>query len=518
MNDANASAGAKRPMVLCILDGWGNRAERENNAIALADTPNWDRMVAQWPTTQVACSGEDVGLPPGQMGNSEVGHMNLGAGRVIWQDLPRINKAIADGTLAEAPPLADFIAALRKTSGSCHLAALVSPGGVHSHEDHVVALAEIVGKAGIPVKIHAFLDGRDTPPTSSADDIARLLAAIAPLDNVSLATLCGRYFAMDRDNRWDRVEKAYDLLISATGAPTADPVAAIRASYEAGKTDEFVEPVCCGDFAGMLDGDGILVANFRADRVRELLGALVDPDFDGFERKRTIDFAAKLGMVSYSDRLDVFCETIFPNVRPENTLGQIISRAGLTQVRMAETEKYPHVTFFFNGGQEQPFKGEERILVPSPKVATYDLQPEMSAPELTEKLLQAIRSRRFDLVVVNYANGDMVGHTGSLEAAMAAARCVDDCLGQVEAAVIETDGVMLVTADHGNCEMMVDPKTGQPHTAHTLNLTPVVLVNGHRPGASLDKAGGRLADVAPTILDLMGIEKPQEMSGRSLLA
>ena len=506
---------AKGPTVLCILEGWGERANRDNNAIALAPTPNWDRMVQAWPTALLECSGENVGLPDGQMGNSEVGHMNLGGGRVIWQDLPRINNAIADGTLAQAAPLAEYVAALQRSGGTCHLIGLASPGGVHSHQDHIVALAEAVAKAGVPVRIHAFTDGRDTAPKSSADAITRLANDIASLPDVEIATVCGRYFAMDRDNRWERVVRAYDLIVSGTGARTNDPVAAIRAGYANDVFDEFVEPLCCGGYAGAKDGDGILFANFRADRVRELLGALIDPEFDGFAPNPVIKFAATLGMVSYSDRLDKFCPAIFPPVRVENTLGEVVARAGRKQMRMAETEKYAHVTFFFNGGRETPFEGEERTLVPSPKVATYDLQPEMSAPELTRELIGAITSGKFDLIVVNYANGDMVGHTGSLDAAIAAAKCVDDCIGQVERAVIDAEGVMLVTADHGNCEMMVDPDTGEPHTAHTLNPTPVVLVNCNRPDVSL--TAGRLADVAPTLLDLMGFDQPAEMTGRSLI-
>jgi len=515
MTQSTDAVSARTPTVLCILDGWGQRAETDNNAIMLADTPHWDRMVKQWPTALLECSGEFVGLPDGQMGNSEVGHMNLGAGRVIWQELPRINKAIADGSLTKAEPLASFIAALKRSGGTCHLAGLASPGGVHAHQDHIAALAGVVSRAGIPVRIHAFTDGRDTPPKSAADQIAKLAHDIASLPDVKIATICGRYFAMDRDNRWERIARAYDLIVSGTGVATSDPVASIRAGYAQGTYDEFVEPLCCVGYSGASDGDGILYANFRADRVRELLGALIDPEFDGLERKPVIQFAAALGMTSYSERLDKLCPAIFPPNRITNTLGEYLSRAGLTQMHMAETEKYAHVTFFFNGGREMPFKGEERILVPSPKVATYDLQPEMSAPELTEQLVDAISGGKFDFIVVNYANGDMVGHTGNLKAAMAAAACVDDCLGRVERAMIDAGGVMLVTADHGNCEMMRDPETGQPHTAHTLNPTPVVLVNCKQPGAAL--SAGKLADVAPTLLALMGLEKPDEMTGRSLL-
>ena len=515
MTDTPRSDRGRRPTVLCILDGWGYRAERENNAVALGATPNWDRMVKAWPTGFLDCSGENVGLPPGQMGNSEVGHMNLGAGRVVWQDLPRINNAIADGSFANAAPLADFVAALRRSGGACHLAGLVSTGGVHSHQEHIVALAGLIAKAGISVKIHAFLDGRDTPPKSAADYVSALAQAIGGMPNVEIATICGRYFAMDRDKRWDRVERSYNLMVSGDGAAFDDPVAAIRASYKAGTTDEFFEPARAKDYRGMADGDGIVHANFRADRVRELLGALVDPTFDGFARKHVVSWAATLGMVSYSNDLNPYCPAIFPPAHLNNTLGEVVASAGLTQLRMAETEKYAHVTFFFNGGAEAPLEGEERILLPSPKVATYDLQPEMSAPELTARLVEAIRSGRFDLIVVNYANGDMVGHTGSLPAAIAAVECVDDCVGQVEAAVIEAGGVMFVTADHGNCEMMVDPETGGPHTAHTLSQVPTVLVNCGVPGASL--SNGRLADVAPTLIELMGLEQPSEMTGRSLL-
>lgn len=512
---SKASDSGMCPTVLCILDGWGHRIERDSNAIALAKTPNWDRMVEVWPTSLLECSGEHVGLPEGQMGNSEVGHLNLGAGRVVWQDLPRINNAIADGSLAKAEPLVSFIEGLKISGGTCHLAGLVSPGGVHSHQDHIVTLAEVVVKAGIPVKIHAFLDGRDTSPKSATGCLANLVQAVGRFADVQIATLCGRYFAMDRDKRWERVELAYDLMVSGAGDVFDDPVAAIQASYDAGATDEFVRPACSRAYRGMADGDGILHANFRADRVRELLGAFVDPAFDGFTRKRAVFFAAALGMVSYSDQLNELCRAIFSPVYLKNTLGEVAANAGLKQLRIAETEKYAHVTFFFNGRSERPFEGEERSFIPSPKVATYDLQPEMSAPGLTSELVDAIGSGRFHLIVVNYANGDMVGHTGSLEAAILAVQCVDDCIGQVEKAVIKAQGIMLVTADHGNCEMMADPQTGAPHTAHTLNPVPAVLVNCARPGASL--ACGRLADVAPTLIDLMGLVQPNEMTGHTLI-
>jgi 2,3-bisphosphoglycerate-independent phosphoglycerate mutase len=512
MND-----GRRRgPAVLCILDGWAQREAREGNAIALAETPNWDRLVQVWPHNLLDCSGKDVGLPDGQMGNSEVGHMNLGAGRVVWQDLPRIDNAIADGSLAESPVLGEFTERLKRSGGACHLIGLVSSGGVHSHLRHIAALARLVAKEGIPVRVHAITDGRDTAPKTAPSEIAELTRLIGDCPNTEISTICGRYFTMDRDNRWERVGLAYDLLVDGEGAPFADLEGAIEANYAAGHTDEFIRPGRSECYRGMADGDGVLFANFRADRVREILGALIDPAFDGFERKRTVRFAAALGMVAYSDTLNKLCGQIFPPVYLKNTLGEVVAKAKLSQLRMAETEKYAHVTFFFNGRSETPFEGEERLLVPSPKVATYDLKPEMSAPELTDKLVDAIGSGRFDLIVVNYANGDMVGHTGDLDAAIAAVRCVDACIGRVEQAVIEANGVMLLTADHGNCEMMIDPDTGGPHTAHTLNPVPVVLINHPDPKVSLGR--GRLADVAPTLLDLMHLQQPDDMTGHTLIA
>ena len=503
------------PMVLCILDGWAQREARDGNAIALADTPNWDRLIKVWPTNVLDCSGQDVGLPDGQMGNSEVGHMNLGAGRVVWQDLPRIDNAIADGSLEKSHALAGFVEKLRQSGGTCHLAGLVSSGGVHSHLRHVAALARLVANQGVPVRVHAFLDGRDTAPKSAKGELAALEQSIDTLPDVEIATICGRYFAMDRDNRWDRVELAYNLMVAGEGTPFTDLQSAIEANYEAGFTDEFVRPGRSQTYRGMADGDGILFANFRADRVRELLGALIDPGFDGFQRKRIVAFAAPLGMVAYSEKLNKLCDVIFPPVYLENTLGEVVANAKLRQLRMAESEKYAHVTFFFNGRSETPFEGEDRVLVPSPKVATYDLQPEMSAPELTDKLVEAIGSGGFDLIIVNYANGDMVGHTGDLDAAIAAVRSVDQCVGRLEEAVIEANGVMLVTADHGNCEMMIDPQTGGPHTANLTNPVPLFHINQPHQKVSLGR--GRFADVPPTLLELMQLAQPDEMTGQSLI-
>ncbi|MDP6602938.1 MAG: 2,3-bisphosphoglycerate-independent phosphoglycerate mutase [Rhodospirillales bacterium] len=510
-----AADGPPRPVVLCILDGWGEREGRDHNAIALAQTPNWDRLSATCPRARLDASAGEVGLPPGQMGNSEVGHMNLGGGRVVMQDLPRIDAAIADGSLGDSPALVAFVERLRESGGVCHLMGLLSPGGVHSHQDHMAALARIVASAGVPVATHAFLDGRDTPPSSALGYMREFSATLGDIPGASIATVSGRYYAMDRDTRWDRVEKAYVALTEALGERAPNAEAAIEASYGAGITDEFVAPTGVDGYAGMRDGDGLLMANFRADRAREILGALVDPAFDGFTRRRTPAFAARLGAVKYSERLKAHMDSIFVPLVLENFLGQVVAEAGLRQLRIAETEKYAHVTFFLNGGREESYAGEERILVPSPGVATYDLQPEMSAFQVTDKLVEAVASARFALVIVNYANGDMVGHTGDLAAAIKAAEAIDTCLGRLAAAVTEASGVLLITADHGNAETMRNPETGQPHTAHTLNLVPLVMVNA--PPWVEGLRDGRLADVAPTVLRLMELGMPAEMSGRPLI-
>ncbi len=503
-----------KPFVLCILDGWGERRASDHNAIALAQTPNWDHLRASSPMARLQASAEDVGLPKGQMGNSEVGHMSLGGGRVVMQDLPRIDAAIADGSLARRPALTDFIARLRDGGGTCHLMGLLSPGGVHSHQDQMAALARLVNFAGVPVAVHAFLDGRDTAPASAAEYVRRFLDDVADVPGVAIATITGRYYAMDRDHRWERVEKATAALVDGRGEAADDPIGAIEASYAADVTDEFVLPTVIGAYAGMKDGDGLLMANFRADRARHILDALTDDAFTGFERRRHVAFGPLLGMVEYSASLAGAFTALFAPEPLNNILGQVIADAGLEQLRIAETEKYAHVTFFLNGGREAVFPGEERIMVPSPKVATYDEKPEMSAFELTDKLVAAIGERRFHLIVVNYANGDMVGHTGKLDAAIKAAEAIDTCLGRLEEAVSAAGGMLLVTADHGNAEIMVDGESGQPHTAHTLNPVPLVLVNGP-PGSTL--ADGGLADVAPTVLRLMGLAQPPEMTGRVLI-
>ncbi len=504
-----------RPVVLCVLDGWGQRSETENNAIAEADTPVYDRLLATCPHALLNTSGTEVGLPHGQMGNSEVGHLNLGAGRIVDQDIRRVDTAAEDGALAANPILGELIGRLQNSGGACHLMGLVSPGGVHSHQDHITALARILDDAGIQVAIHAFLDGRDTPPSSGVDYVDKLNADIAGLERTAIATVCGRYYAMDRDKRWDRVAKAYAMLTDAEGERGHDPAAAIRTSYGNEVSDEFVLPAVIGDYAGMQDGDGVLMANFRADRAREILSALVDPDFNGFERKRRVDFAAAAGMVEYSDELNRFLGALFPRASLTGIMAEMLSAAGLKQLRIAETEKYAHVTFFFNGGIETPFDGEERILVPSPKVATYDECPEMSAPEVTDRLVEAIAGDGFDFIFVNYANPDMVGHTGNMAAAVKAIAAVDACLGRLEQAVTEAGGRLLISADHGNAETMRDPTTGEPFTSHTVNDVPVLLINAPAEIGAL--SNGRLADVAPTLLALMGLEQPEQMTGRSLL-
>lgn len=509
------SSTALRPVMLVILDGWGWREDAADNAVRQARTPTFDGLMAG-PHAFLQTSGLDVGLPPGQMGNSEVGHLNIGAGRVVMQELPRIGLAIGDGSLAKNPVLVELVKALRGTGGTCHLMGLVSPGGVHAHQDHALALARILAGHRIPTVVHAFTDGRDTPPKSGAADLARLRQALP--DGVRIGTVSGRYYAMDRDNRWDRVERAYLAIAEGQGAAFADAASVMDEAYGKGVTDEFVVPVTVGGYGGMQNGDAILSFNFRADRIRELLGALVDPDFKGFVRRRSVQICMAVGMTRYSDALAPWMKPLFAPQPMDGLLGEVVAAAGKRQVRMAETEKYPHVTYFLNGGREEPYAGEDRIMVPSPKVATYDLQPEMSAPELTEKAVEAIRSGRYDLVVLNFANPDMVGHTGNLAAAVRAVETVDAGLGHIVDAVRAAGGAVLVTADHGNCEMMRDPVTGSPHTAHTTNPVPVMLVSpgGESPGGER-LHDGRLGDLAPTLLALMGVPQPQAMTGQSLL-
>jgi 2,3-bisphosphoglycerate-independent phosphoglycerate mutase len=500
-----------RPVMLVIMDGWGFREDPADNAVRQAHTPAFDRLWATCPHALVRTSGKDVGLPPGQMGNSEVGHLNIGAGRVVMQDLPRISDAVASGDIARAPALINLIERLRLNGGTCHLMGLISPGGVHSHQDHAVALAKILAEANIPTVLHAFTDGRDTPPRMAEKYMAKLNETLPP--RVSIATVCGRYYAMDRDNRWNRVENAYNAVVEGQGAHFPDARSAIAEAYSRDITDEFIPAAVIGSYDGMRDGDGVLCFNFRADRVREILTALLDPAFSAFLRQRTVRLSIAVGMTPYSKELDRFMQPIFPPQDLSNVLGEVVAAAGLTQLRMAETEKYPHVTYFLNGGREEPYPGEDRIMVPSPKVATYDLQPEMSAPELTQKALDAIRSGKYDLIVLNYANPDMVGHTGILPAAIKAVEIVDAGVGELAQAIRDAGGALLVTADHGNCELMRDPDTGGAHTAHTTNPVPLLLMGA----GDVSLAEGRLSDIAPTLLELMNLPKPAEMTGASLL-
>jgi 2,3-bisphosphoglycerate-independent phosphoglycerate mutase len=509
------TAEAKKPVVLCILDGWGLREDPTDNALAQARLPNYRRLLETRPFARMGTSGRDVGLPDGQMGNSEVGHMNIGAGRIAVPDLGRLDNAVADGSLATNPAVTGLIAKLKQSGGALHLLGLLSDGGVHSHQDHMAALAKIVAAAGVKVWIHMFADGRDTPPKSALGFLAQVRQQIAGINGIGFATVSGRFYAMDRDKRWERVAQAYDALVDARGKAAASAEAAVEQGYAADETDEFITPTAIAGFGGMKDGDGVLMANFRADRAREILTALLDPHFDGFNRGRVVRFAGAVGVTEYSAQLNEFLATAFPPVRYPLTLGEVLAKAGKTQLRIAETEKYAHVTFFMNGGEEQPFPGEDRILVPSPKVKTYDLQPEMSAPEVTDKLTAAITSGQYDLIIVNYANPDMVGHTGSMPAAIKAAETVDACVGRVEEAVKQMDGVMLITADHGNLEEMMDRSSGQAHTQHTTNPVPLLLTGGARTDAYA-LSDGRLCDIAPTLLHFLGLPQPAEMTGHCL--
>ncbi len=509
----NLTLKPTRPVILCILDGWGARSDRENNAIMMADTPHYDAMINDFAHALLETSGSSVGLPDGQMGNSEVGHMNIGGGRIVKQDLPRIDEAIAKDQIKNIECLKKSITALKQSGGTCHIMGLLSPGGVHSHQDHMVALARVYSNSDIPVVIHGFTDGRDVPPKSAIGYIKKFKQDILPLSGVEIATISGRYYAMDRDNRWDRVIKAHNAISLGQGLKAANALDAINLAYAEGLSDEFIEPTIIGNYNGIGDGDAILMANFRSDRAREIMATFVDPSFDSFEKLKSPKFVSAIGMTKYSDMLEKHMDCLFPSESLKDTLGEIVSDQNLKQLRIAETEKFAHVTFFFNGGNEGLYKGEERILIPSPDVPTYDLKPEMSAPEVTDKLIEAIMSDKFDLIVVNFANPDMVGHTGIMKAALKAVETIDHSLGRLRSAIEEVGGSMLVTADHGNIELMKDPNTDAPHTAHTTNLVPVILVSGE----TLSLNDGALCDVAPTILSLMGISQPQAMTGRTLI-
>ncbi len=509
---------AVRPVVLLILDGFGSREPAPDNAISNARMPHWRQLLATAPHTTIDASELRVGLPEGQMGNSEVGHLNIGAGRVIYQDYTRIDVAIADGTFAANPVLAGAADAAARNGGALHVLGLLSPGGVHSHERQLAAMVDLAAARGVTrILVHAFLDGRDTPPRSAAASLSFMQAACARHPGARIASIVGRYYAMDRDQRWERVAPAYALLVDGVAPFTvASPQAALDAAYARGENDEFVQATAIADAAGhasrIADGDVVVFMNFRADRAREMTRALTDPAFAGFPRDRVPRLAAYVCLTSYGDEFAALPVAFAPqSIR--NGFGEYLAARGLTQLRIAETEKYAHVTYFFNGGVEIAYPGEDRILVPSPKVATYDLQPEMSAVEVTDRLVEAIASGRYDAVVCNYANGDMVGHTGNLAAAVKAVETLDACIGRVVAATRAAGGEVLITADHGNAETMFDPATGQPHTAHTLNRVPFLYVG--RPATMA--ADGALQDIAPTMLALMGVGQPPEMTGTSLV-
>ncbi len=512
---------AVRPVVLVILDGFGCREPAPDNAIALADKPNWDRLLASCPHTAIDASEFAVGLPRGQMGNSEVGHLNIGAGRVVYQDFTRIDQAIEDGEFARNAALTGAVATTRANGTALHVVGLLSPGGVHSHERQIAAMVELAAAGGAPrICVHAFLDGRDMPPQSAGPSLAFLQDVCARHSGARIASIVGRYYAMDRDQRWERLEEAYDLLVDGRAPYTAEFAAAgLAAAYARGETDEFVhataivEPGTGAGRATIADGDVIVFMNFRADRARQLTRALTDASFAGFSRRRVPKLAAFVCLTSYGDEFRDLPVAFLPQT-VANGFGACIAAHGLTQLRIAETEKYAHVTYFFSGGVEAPYPGEDRMLVPSPKVATYDLQPEMSAFEVTAKLVAAIGSGKYDAIVCNYANGDMVGHTGVLNAAIKAVETRDECIGRVVSAVRAAGGELLITADHGNAEKMHDEATGQPHTAHTLCLVPCVYVG--RPATMA--GGGSLQDVAPTLLAMLGLPKPSEMTGQSLVA
>mgnify|MGYP005778964759 FL=1 len=503
--------------MLMILDGFGDNPNKDGNAIKLAKTPNIDRLMKKYPTTDIFTSGLHVGLPEGQMGNSEVGHTNIGAGRIVYQELTRITKSIEDGDFFTNPEFISAIENCKKNNSKLHILGLVSDGGVHSHIRHLYGLLEMAKRRDFEdVYVHCFLDGRDTPPASAESYIIKLQDKMKEKGVGKIASISGRFYAMDRDKRWQRVQKCYDALVNGEGIKANSAVKAIEDSYQKEVFDEFVEPtVICNNeepIAKIEENDSVIFFNFRPDRAREITRAIVDKDFNEFETKK---------MDVYFVCFTNYDETM-PNVHIafkketlHNTFGEVVSKAGLTQLRIAETEKYAHVTFFFNGGEEKQYKGEERILVPSPKVETYDQKPEMSAYEVTDKVVEALEQDKYDVVILNFANTDMVGHTGSLQAAIKAVEAVDECVGKIVKVIEEKKGNLIITADHGNAEQMIDYKTGEPHTAHTTNPVPIILITSN-PEYKL-KENGKLADLAPTMLDLMGIEKPEEMTGESLL-
>lgn len=501
-----------RKVVLCILDGWGIGLDNSFNGIKAAK--HWSTILEKYPNTQLQASDHYVGLPDGQMGNSEVGHMTIGLGRVVMQDLPKIDHAIAEKNLEQNSIVQNAIKQLKKTQKSCHVMGLLSPGGVHSHMNHMIYVAKLLDEAGITVHVHAFLDGRDTSPKSSTEYVKQFLKAIENHSNIHLASLSGRYFSMDRDNRWERTELAYKAIVQAQAPKFSSPIQAIENNYENGTTDEFITPVISEAYTGMQEEDGLWMVNFRSDRVRQILRSFLTSGFNEFKREKIIHFGPRLAMNEYAQDLTPLIPSVFEKNRVNQSLGEIISNLDLKQLRVAETEKYAHVTFFLNGGQEAPFKNEERILIPSPKVATYDLKPEMSAQEVTHAVTNAMEQKDLSLIVVNYANADMVGHTGNIEAVDHAIKCIDQCLKTLEEKALEHNWILIITADHGNAECMREKDELTMHTAHTCNPVPFVLINSNDKGSLKT---GSLADIAPTILSIMNIEQPKEMTGKSLL-
>ncbi len=501
------------PIVLCIMDGWGHREARSNNAVALAKTPNFDRLRNQYPSSFLSAAGPDVGLPEGQVGNSEVGHMTIGAGRIIMQDLPRINQATSEGSLAAHPLLLNLAGQLAATDGTAHVMGLLSDGGVHSHQDHMLAITNGLCNAGVRVAIHGFTDGRDVLPKIAGESVANFAYGLP--NNSAIVTIIGRYFAMDRDKRWDRTKCAYDAIISGSSdqRPFASAAEAIANAYDTGESDEFIRPRVIGAYAGISDGDALVFVNFRADRALQLLNAMLLPETVGFDATPP-KISTAIGMTTYSEDLGSRMQTLFPPLEITKTLGEVVAVAGQRQLRLAETEKYPHVTFFFNGGDETRRPEEDRHMIQSPMVTSYDQKPEMSAEGVLAVALKSIKTDQHDLIIVNFANPDMVGHTGDLQAAITAVETVDGCIGQIAEALVETGGQMLLTADHGNCELMWDDHANSPHTAHTTNRVPLILVNGKNSTKIVD---GRLADLAPSLLEMLNITKPPEMTGKSLL-
>lgn len=504
---------AKKTLALIILDGWGYREETTNNAILAANTPNLDRLFKEYPSTLISGSGLDVGLPDGQMGNSEVGHVNLGAGRVVYQDFTKITKAIDDGDFQQNPTLVAAIDDAVNAGKAVHLMGLFSPGGVHSHEDHIFAAIKMAHDRGAKaIYLHAFLDGRDTPPRSARSSLEKAQALFEELGTGKVASLIGRYFAMDRDKRWDRVEKAYNLITQGQSEHSANSaVEGLQAAYERGENDEFVSPTIIGDAVKMEDGDALLFMNFRADRARQISQVFVDDNFDGFDVSNKPALSQFVMLTQYS--ADLKAPAAYPPEALVNVMGEWLEKNNKTQLRISETEKYAHVTFFYSGGRESEFNGEERVLIPSPDVATYDLQPEMNSKMLTDELVAAIESGKFDVIVCNYPNGDMVGHTGVFEAAVKACEAVDYSIGRVIAALEKSGGECLITADHGNAEQMVNEKTGQAHTAHTSEPVPFIYFGRN----ATPRTGGTLSDVAPTMLHLLGMEQPKEMTGTPIM-